>query len=123
MSQKDNKAAKSFEDLWIWQEARELAKLIYLDFADLKDYGFKDQIQRAGVSSMNNIAEGFERDTNPEFSRFLKISKGSCGEALSMYFLAEDLSYLDSETADKRRNKARRLSAGIASLISHLDES
>ena len=114
--------AKRFEDLWIWQHARELVKEIYRDFhsgAGSKDFGFRDQIQRAGVSIMNNIAEGFERSTDAEFARFLDMAKGSCGEARSLYYTAEDLGYVDATTADARRVKARQIAAGIAALTAH----
>jgi len=69
-----------FEDIIAWQKAKELAVKIYRLFETSKDYSFKDQIQRASVSVMNNIAEGFERKTNNEFKQFLFIAKGSCGE-------------------------------------------
>ena len=115
--------AKRFEDLLIWQTARELVKEIYKDFGQdtngYRDYGFKDQIQRAGISIMNNIAEGFERHSNTEFSRYLDIAKGSCGEVRSMYYTSEDLKYVTQEIAEARRNKAKQLSAGIASLSAH----
>jgi four helix bundle protein len=116
--------AKRFEDLWIWQEARKLVKEIYSDFGPasngFKDFGFKDQIQRAGISIMNNISEGFERNSNAEFARYLDISKGSCGEVRSMYYAGEDLEYVTPETAENRRGRARQLAAGIVSLTSHL---
>ncbi len=115
--------AKRFEDLWIWQQARELVKEIYKDFRSgpgSKDYGFRGQIQKAGISIMNNIAEGFERHTDSEFARFLDIAKGSCGEVRSMYYNAEDLGYIDSAVADTRRSVAKQISAGIASLTLHL---
>ncbi len=60
-----------------------------------KDFGFRDQIQRASVSIMNNIAEGFERQTNREFKQYLYIAKGSCAEVRSMLYLAEELNYLE----------------------------
>ena len=66
--------AKSFEDLWIWQRAKILVKDIYSDFkggaSGCRDYGFREQIQKAGISIMNNIAEGFERSTDKVFTRF-----------------------------------------------------
>ena len=115
--------AKRFEDLWIWQQARELVKQIYEDFNGdraYRDYGFRDQIRRAAISVMNNIAEGFERRSSSDFARFLDIAKGSCSEVRSMYYTAEDLRYVSAETASTRRNTASRLAAGIASLTKHL---
>ncbi len=115
--------AEQFEDLWIWQQARELVTDIYRDLREgpgSKDFGFRDQIQKAGISIMNNIAEGFERTTNADFARFLDIAKGSSGEVRSMYYAAQDLKYVDSENAENRRVRARKISAGIASLANHL---
>ena len=74
------KKIERFEDLRVWQEARVLSSEIYKIFSFLKDYSFKDQICRASISIGNNIAEGFERKGNKEYSRFLFIAKGSCGE-------------------------------------------
>ncbi len=109
---------QKFEELWIWQEARELVKLIYQDFGygtpGQNDYGFKGQIQRAGVSIMNNIAEGFERRGLADSARFFDIAKGSCGEVRSMYYTAEDLEYVRNEVAQNRRDKAIKISKGIA---------
>ena len=81
---------KRFEDLEIWQLSRELLKLIYDDFRNCRDFTFKNQILSAGLSIMNNIAEGFSRDSDKEFKYFLNISKGSDGEVKSMYYAAED---------------------------------
>ena len=68
---------KSFEDLEIWKLSRELVKSIYLDFRDCKDFNFFRQITSAGLSIMNNSAEGFGRDSDKEFYYFLNIAKGS----------------------------------------------
>ena len=99
--------AKQFEDLRIWQDARIQANAIYDSFgADsiaARDFGFRDQIQRCGVSVMNNIAEGFERKTDLDFARFLDIAKGSNGEVRSMLYLAEDRNYLPLATAETMR--------------------
>jgi four helix bundle protein len=116
--------ARSFEELWIWQEARKLVRDVYSDFADGnpggRDLGFRWQIEKAAISIMNNIAEGFERETNDDFARFLDMAKGSCGEVRSMYFAAEDLKYVSGSVAVDRRTRCRPLAAGIASLAAHL---
>jgi len=88
---------KSFEDLQVWKDAREFVKSIYELTSSAKfnkDYGLKDQIQRAAVSIINNIAEGFERDNNKEFIKSLGYSKGSAGEIRSMLYVALDLNYI-----------------------------
>ncbi len=112
--------AKRFEELRIWNEAREQVRFIYLEFSELRDFGFRDQIQRAAVSVMNNIAEGFERKTPRDFAHFLDLSKGSCGEVRSMLYVAEDLDYIDSTTAADLRGKSEKLAGGIAAFTSHL---
>lgn len=83
-----------FEEIIAWQKAREMTRIIYRLFQTNRDYGFRDQIQRASVSIMNNIAEGFERKGNKEFKNFLFIAKGSCAEVRSMLYLALDLKYI-----------------------------
>ena len=112
-----------FEELWIWQRARILVKNIYQDFSrgnGSQDFGFRSQVQRAGVSIMNNIAEGFERSSDLDFARFLDIAKGSCGEVRSMYYAAIDLKYVQQEAAENRQSEAKRISGGISSLVRHL---
>jgi four helix bundle protein len=115
---------KKFEDLRIWKEARVLVKLIYQDFRKgtpgHHDYGFKDQIQRAGISIMNNTAEGFERKSSADSARMFDIAKGSCGEVRSMYYAAEDLEYINPEIAHNRRKKAEKISKGIAAYTNTL---
>lgn len=87
-----------FEDLHCWQRSRELVREIYKSLNILKDAGFKDQIQRAAVSVMSNIAEGFERGTRQEFINYLFIAKGSCGEVRSQLYIALDANYLNIST-------------------------
>jgi len=84
---------EKFEDIIAWKKAKELTICIYKDFKDNKDYGVRDQIQRASLSIMNNIAEGFERQSDKEFKRFLYIAKGSCGEVRSMIYLGFEIGY------------------------------
>ena len=121
------KGVKSFEDLRIWRESRELVNDIYQTFwnndSKLKDFSFGNQIRRASISVMNNISEGFERDSDAEFARFLVISKGSCGEVRSMLYLAEDLNYISPEIGKKLRNKTSQLTREIYALIQYLKKS
>ncbi|MDO8659457.1 MAG: four helix bundle protein [Candidatus Parcubacteria bacterium] len=86
-----------FEEIIAWKKAKELTLSVYRLFRNCKDFSFKNQIERASVSIMNNIAEGFERQTNKELKNFLYISKGSCGEVRSMLNLAYEFKYLDKE--------------------------
>jgi four helix bundle protein len=110
----------NFEELEIWKMAREVVNLVYSDFRDCRDYGFKDQITRAGVSIMNNISEGFCRNSDTEFRHFLNMSKGSSGEVKSMYYIAEDQKYINSEISSDRRNKTQRLINSISTLMKYL---
>lgn len=90
-----------FEDIISWQKARELTMLIYQLFKDSKDYGFRDQIQRASLSIMNNIAEGFERHTDKGLRCSQYIAKGSCGEVRSMLYVAKELRYITTDEFDR----------------------
>jgi len=92
---------KNFEDIIAWQKAKELTIEIYRIFENTFDFGFRDQIQRASVSIMNNVAEGFERKGNKEFTRFLYISRGSCGEVRSMLIIAKELNKIDINDFEK----------------------
>ena len=111
---------KNFVDLEIWKISRELVNLIYSDLRKCRDFSFKDQISRAGISSMNNIAEGFCRNSDSEFKQFLNISKGSAGEVKSMYYIAEDQEYVLPETAIDRRERIQSLINRISILMKYL---
>jgi four helix bundle protein len=111
---------KNFEELIVWKMAREFVNLIYSDFRECRDFGFKDQITRAGISIMNNISEGFCRNSDAEFRNFLNISKGSSGEIKSMYYIAEDQSYVSSEIALNRRNQIQQLINSLGSFMKYL---
>lgn len=111
---------ENFEDMIIWQRSRELNVKLYKEFDELKDFNFKNQILRASVSVMNNIAEGYERKTNNEFKHFLYMSKGSAGELRSMLYLGKDLSYLTEEKFNEYYNEALSLTKMISSLIKKL---
>src|SRR3989338_1321173 len=104
-----------FEDLICFSKARELTKSIYKEFKDCKDYGFKDQITRASVSVLSNIAEGFERGTKSEFLNYLYIAKGSAGEVRAQLYVALDAGYLNLETFKYLNNLASECSRLIQS--------
>lgn len=92
------------EDIVAWQKAKRLALRIYLLFKNNRDFAFRDQICRASLSVMNNIAEGFERNSDKEFKHFLFVAKGSSAEVRSMLYLASDLQYIDKESFDDLLN-------------------
>lgn len=84
----------------VWQKAQSLSLNIYQEFALCKDYGFKDQIQRASISIMNNIAEGYARRSDKALSNFLVIARGSAAEVESMIIMSYHLQYIDQPTRD-----------------------
>ncbi len=112
--------AKRFEDLEIWKKARVIVKMIHLDFADNRDFEFRNQIYSAGYSIMNNISEGFGRESTKEFHRFLDFSKGSAWEVKNMYYVAEDVNYIDPLIAEERREACEHEKRSIAKLMQHL---
>src|SRR5437870_4643918 len=90
-----------FEDLIAWQKARRLTAEIYRASGQgrfANDWGLRNQIQRAAVSAMSNIAEGFERRRPSEFHQFLSVAKGSCAELRSQLYVALDVMYLDQDS-------------------------
>lgn len=111
---------EKFEDILAWQESRVLVKEIYVLFKNCKDYSFRDQLQRATVSVMNNIAEGYERKGNKEFAKFLYIAKGSCAEVRSMLYIALDLGYINNEDFDIYQDKCLHISSMLSNFIKKL---
>ncbi len=114
---------KTFEDLECWQFGRELAKLVYTRTSvavDAKDFSFADQMRRAAISVMNNIAEGFERDTNVDVVRFLFMAKASAGEVRSMAYAGLDLGYFTPEQFEEIRQLSIRCSKTTWGLIKSL---
>lgn len=93
-------AIQKFEDILVWQKAQDLAVKIYGHFLSINDFGFRDQITRASVSISNNIAEGFERSSNPDFKRFLYFAVASNSEVRSMLYLSQRLNLLNDKEAN-----------------------
>ncbi len=111
---------EKFEDLLIWQKSKELTLLIYRAFELNKDFNFKKQIERASVSIMNNIAEGFERRSNKDFRQFLFFAKGSSGEVRNMLHLAKELKYIKEDEYIKFIELSLDISKMTAGLIKKL---
>jgi four helix bundle protein len=119
-------AIQRFEDLEAWKLARQLTNEIYDatlagDFS--RDFSLRDQIRRASISIVSNIAEGYERDGDKEFIQFLYIAKGSCGEVRAQLYLASDRKYLSSEQFAALSSKAVQTSRVISGLVKYLRQS
>lgn len=111
---------RNFENLYIWKESRVLINSIYMMMSSCRDFGFKDQIQRAAVSIMNNIAEGCESGSDAKFINFLNIARGSCGEVRSMLYLCEDLGFCTKEEREMLQSQVRKITSGIRNLSDSL---
>jgi len=114
---------KSFEELTIWQEARELTSKIYIlskRFPKEELYGLTSQIRRASVSIMSNIAEGFNRRSTKEFINFLIISRASISEVQNDLYISLDLNYINKKDFETIYNHAQKISMSINKLITYL---
>jgi four helix bundle protein len=117
---------KRFEDLEIWQSARELCKVVYeITSKGLfnTDYKFRDQIRAAAGSTMDNIAEGYDRGGNKEFSQFLSITRGSIAEVRSQSYRAFDFKYITEEKLSELLERTDSLSRKTYNLMQHLKNS
>jgi four helix bundle protein len=117
---------KKFEDIESWKKSRRLTNEIYRataigEFA--RDFGLKDQLRRATVSILSNIAEGFERGGDKEFSQFLSIAKGSCGEVRAQLYVALDQGYFSTEAFDRLSKNAIEITELLAGLMRYLKSS
>ena len=114
---------KTFEEINAWQNARALVREVYemtSKGAFGKDYGLKDQIQRASISICSNIAEGFERRGNKEFINFLWIAKGSAAEVCSQLYNARDLGYITDKGFKVMYDSAKQIGGMLFNLITTL---
>lgn len=117
---------EKFEDIEAWKQARETIKLIYQISAEGsfgRDFTLRDQIRRAAVSIISNIAEGFERDGDKEFLQFLAIAKGSCGEVRAQLYIALDQNYIDEHQFTLILNKLLETSRTISGFMKYLQQS
>jgi four helix bundle protein len=107
----------AFEDLDVWKRSKSLSAEIYRGTARLKDFGFRDQITRSGLSIPSNIAEGFERESIKECINFLSYAKGSCGELRTQIYIGQEVGYLRPEEAVKWIRETQEISSMIKGLI------
>ena len=117
---------KKFEDLESWKKARQLTNAVYEATAAgsfARDFGLKDQIRRAAISILSNIAEGFERGGDREFLQFLAMAKGSCGEVRAQLYVAIDQGYLSQSLFERLSNEASEISRLISGLMKYLSKS
>lgn len=117
---------QNFEELKSWKKARELAGVVYeltRHEGFSRDFGLRDQIQRAASSVMHNIAEGFESGSDPEFVRFLKIARRSAGEVQSQLCLALDIKYITEDEQQKAHNLAIEAKQLINGMMTYLRKS
>ena len=117
---------EGFEDVQAWKKCRKLAKEIYQETSRgpfSRDFGLRDQIRRAAVSAMSNIAEGFERGGNKEFHQFLSMAKGSVGEVRSQLYVALDVGYLEEKDFNRLFAIADEAGRLIGGFMSYLEKS
>jgi four helix bundle protein len=117
---------EKFEDIVAWQKARELTREIYAHTksgAFAKDFGLRDQIQRASVSTMANVAEGFDRGGDKEFIQFLSFSKGSCGEVKSHLYAALDQQYISPAQFTQLYNSSDEIGRLLSGFMGYLRQS
>ena len=106
-----------FEDLEVWKRASRLSADIYRTSRDLKDFGFRDQLTRSGLSVPSNIAEGYERTGSKEFAQFLNFAKGSCGEMRTQLYIGMEIGYIAEDIAKRWIGESKQISRMLYKLI------
>jgi four helix bundle protein len=109
-------AFQSFEDLEVWQRGCRLAVAVFKTFAPCRNFTMQDQVQRAALSVPSNVAEGYERNSNKEFIRFLNIAKGSCGELRTQLYISRKLDFLKKADFDQLIDESKEISAMLHGL-------
>ena len=107
---------QSFEDLEVWQRGCRLAVDVFKTFANCRNFTMQDQVQRSALSVPSNVAEGYERDSDKEFVRFLNISKGSCGELRTQLYISRKLEFLKKADSDRLIRESKEISAMLHGL-------
>lgn len=109
-----------FQKLEVWKLSYQLSCSIYIETKELRDWGFKDQITRSGLSVPSNIAEGVERQGTKEQVQFLYIAKASLAEVMTQAMVGKDIGYLEARFVDELLTKSERVSAMLAGLINSI---
>lgn len=109
-----------FEDLQVWQKAKELSAQVHSQLAKCEESNIKDQLQRSSIYLMNNIAKGMERKGSKEFDKFLYIARGYCGELKSTLYLAEDLKCINSKQREELQEQVVTVAKMLSGLIKSL---
>ena len=107
----------AFEDLDVWKRSAGLSAEIYMELKQLKDYGFKDQITRSGLSIPSNIAEGIERSSKKEKKQFLSYAKGSCGELRTQIYIGMKIAYIPKEKGNQWITDTKDISSMLVKLL------
>lgn len=111
-----------FEDMEIWKRSARLSADLYKSFADCRDFGFRDQITRSGLSIPSNIAEGSERGSKRDFIRFLQYAKGSSGELRTQTYIGMDIGYIEQVQGKAWVNETREISAMLVGFINSIEK-
>ncbi len=109
--------AERFENLKVWKRSARLSADVYKALMNCRDYGFKDQLTRCGLSIPSNIAEGYERNSHKDCARFLSYAKGSCGELRTQVYIGQDIGYINQENSSKWIKETEEISSMLAGLI------
>lgn len=111
-----------FEDMEIWKRSAKLSAKLYKSFTECRDFGFKDQITRSGLSIPSNIAEGSERSSKKDFIRFLHYAKGPCGELRTQIYIGMDIGYIESAHGHAWVNETCEISAMLVGFINSIEK-
>jgi len=106
-----------FEELDVWKRSARLSANLYKELAELRDFGYRDQITRAGLSVPSNIAEGYERSSDKELANFLNYAKGSAGELRTQIYIGIEIGYLNKETGKEWIKECEEISKMLHGLI------
>jgi four helix bundle protein len=107
----------AFEDLDVWKRSCRLSVALYRELESVKNWGFRDQITRSGLSVPSNISEGFERDSDAEIARFLTIAKGSCGELITQIYIGIEAGFIVRDLGMSWVKEAKEINAILGALI------